>query len=242
MEFCQPYLYSLGVPDSQIPIFVLSGPLVGLVGPPIVAALISACQNRPEKHKPFILLGGLCTILSFLLLAAAQPLGVTLAYQIFSLASSESEATTCHIIAGLSIYTLNFAIQPLQLGLRAAVVDQFVPAQQPTANLWVSRFSALGSVFVTLVGLGYSPTFWELSVLVTSILALLLVLVALTKTTKSASICSKKAKNVEQVSLCAHLSRVLMKARHLPPITRRTCRMQLVSWFAWFFILNYTTA
>ena len=240
--FGVPYLSSLGISDTQMPMFMLSGPLAGLVGPPVVAALSDTCQSPWGKRKPFIFLGGLGTILSFLLLAAARPLAVTLAYSVLDQASPNAATTTSHIIAGLSIYALNFSIQPLQLGLRASVVDHFGPHQQPTANLWISRFSALGSIFVALVGLGYSPAFWHLSIVVTSVLALLLGVVALTNTTKAGSQWSDRGKDAGPISLCTHVSRLLRKARHLPPITRRTCRVQLVSWFAWFLVLNYTSA
>ena len=225
-----------------MPFYVLSGPLAGLVGSPIVAVLSDACQSSWGKRKPFILLGGLGTIVSFWLLAAAKPLAATLANGILGLSSSTAVTTTSQIMAGLSIYALNFSIQPLQLGLRASLVDRFGPHQQPTANLWSSRFSALGSVFVALVGLYYSPAFWDLNAVVTSVLALLLGVVALTKTTKTTSQTSEAGDNAEPVSLRVHISKLFKTARHLPPITRRTCRVQLVSWFAWFLVLNYTSA
>jgi hypothetical protein len=36
-------------------------------------------------------------------------------------------------------------------------------------------------------------------------------------------------------------SSILESIRQLPPLTRRTCRVQLASWFSWFFVLNYTS-
>ena len=224
-----------------MPIFVLSGPLSGLIGPPVVAALIDRCQSPRGKRKPFIFLGGVGAIISLLLLAAAEPLAVTLVNSILHLTSPGAAEVASHILAGLSIYSLNFSIQPLQLGLRASVVDRFSPHQQPTANLCISCFSALGSIFVAAVGLGYSPAFWELSIVVTSMLALVLGVVALTNNTRSRSRRLVNEKDMEPISLGAHFSRLIKKARHLPPITRQTCQLQLVTWFAWFLVLNYTS-
>jgi solute carrier family 45 protein 1/2/4 len=239
--FGVPYLASLGISNTQMPLFVASGPIAGLVGPPVIAALSDACQSPWGKRKPFILLGGLGAILSFLVLATAQPLAETF------VRSTSAARTTSHVIAGLSINSLNFSIQSLQMGLRASVVDQVAPHQQATANLWISRFSSLGSVFVALVGLGYSPAFFDLSMVVVSVLALLLGLVAWTKIPNTAVShhrpgFGRDAEKVTISGLVAHFSRVLRKARHLPPVTRRTCRVQLVSWFAWFLVLNYTSA
>ncbi|KAE9373174.1 MFS general substrate transporter [Stipitochalara longipes BDJ] len=236
-----PYLSSLGVPDGQMSIFVLSGPLAGLIGPPVVAALSDSLNisDISQKRKLFIFVGGLGTILSFLLLAVAEPFALTLHRSLLNVASSNAARTTSQVIAGLSIYALNFSIQPLQLGLRATVVDHFAPDEQPAANLCISVFSALGSVFIALVGLAYKPVFLDLSIVVVSVLALLLGFSALI---------DPPTKLVPQyeaaapISLRAHLSRLLKKARHLPPITRRTCRVQLLSWVAWFLVLNYTSA
>lgn len=228
-----------------MPIFVLSGPLAGLIGPPIVAALSEKSSGRWGRRKPFIFIGGAGTIISFLVLATAESLAVRLDCRIFGSVSSEATKTTSHIIAGLSIYALNFSIQPLSLGLRASVVDCFRPHHQPSAMLWVSRFSALGSVFVALVGLGYSPAFWDLSIVVTSIVAVLLCVVALTNTARLGPqqyLGRGRDGSTGEVSLYDHVFRLIKKARHLPPMTRQTCRVQLVSWFAWFLVLHYTSA
>lgn len=228
-----------------MPIFVLSGPLAGLIGPPVVAALSETCNGRWGRRKPFIFIGGVGTMASFLVLAAAESLAVRLECSILGSASSEGTKTTSHVIAGLGIYALNFSIQPLSLGLRASVVDCFRPHHQPSAMLWVSRFSALGSVFVALVGLGYSPAFWDLSVVVTSILALLLCVVAMTNTARlgpQPCVGRGKDRSTGQVSLYEHVCGLVKKARHLPPMTRQTCRIQLVSWFAWFLVLHYASA
>lgn len=241
----QPYLSSLGVPNTQMPIFVLSGPLAGLIGPPIVAALSETSYGRRGKRKPFIFIGGAGTIASFLVLAAAESLAVRLNCSIFGSISSEATRTTSHVIAGLSIYALNFSIQPLSLALRASVVDCFRPHHQPSAMLWVSRFSALGSVFVALAGLGYSPAFWDLSIVVITILAVLLCVVAFTNTARlgpQQDLGRGRDGITNQVSLYDHIFRLIKKARHLPPMTRQTCRVQLVSWFAWFLVLHYNSA
>lgn len=229
----QPYLSSLGIPDTQMPIFIFSGPLAGLVGPPSVAALSSSYINSWGSRKPLVYLGGLGTMLSFMILATARPLADTLC--------PSAAAETSHVIAGLSIYTLNFSIQPLQLGLRASVIDRFGPHEQFVASLWISCFSTSGSVFITLVALGYSPTFRILSAVVVFILALILCVVAFTDTTKSDPRWLSYGRDAVPVSSRTRISQ-LFRLRRLPPITGRTCKVQLVSWFAWFLVLNYTSA
>jgi solute carrier family 45 protein 1/2/4 len=238
----QPYLSSLGVPDTQLPIYMLSGPLAGLVGPPVIVALSDSCQSRWGRRKPFIFFGGLGTIMSFLVFATAQPLGLALANSIPNPGGHDTAMIASQIIAGISIYALSFSIQPLQLGLRASVVDHFGPNQQPTAHLWISRFSALGSVFIALFGVCYSAVFWDLTLVVTAILSLVLFVVMLTNTAETVPAWSEIEKNAEPTSVYNHLSRLMGTAKNLPPVTQRTCRVQLVSWFAWFLVLHYTSA
>ena len=238
----QPYLSSLGTPASRIPLFVFSGPVAGLIGPPIFAVSSEMCESPLGKRKPFIFLGGLGTILSLLFLGAARPLAEALVHQISSSRSLNAETATCQIVAGLSIYALNFSIQPLQLGLRASVVDHFAPHQQPAANLWISCFSAMGSVTITVVGLIFKPAFWELTVLVTCILGFLMGVVAFTHNAKFDSQRLVRGHDTEPIPLRTYGSRLFTKALHLPPVMRRTCRIQLVSWFAWFLVLHYTSA
>lgn len=227
-----------------MPIFVLSGPLAGLIGPPCVAALSDTDRSLLGKWKPLIFFGGGTTIVSFLLLAAAEPLALSLTYSL-GLSSPNAAGVVSRMIAGVSIYSLNLALQPLQLGLRASVVDNFSPEQQPVANLWINRFSALGSAFVTFVALVYSPVFWNLTIVVASILAMLLGIVAFTITGNHTSPRTRHgdAEFPEpKTTLKWHVSQLLKKASKLPPVTRYTCRVQIVSWFAWFLVLHYTSS
>ncbi|KAI1825402.1 hypothetical protein F4861DRAFT_198774 [Xylaria intraflava] len=235
-----PYLTSLGIPDTQIPLLVISGPVAGIIVPPIVVALSETIESPLGKRKPFIFAGGCGAILSFFFLSAAEPIASSLCYAFSGSYSREKAATATHVIAGLSIYTLNFFIQPLALGLRASVVDYFGPSQQSDANLWIGRFSSAGSIFVALFGLGYSPDFWVLCVAVNTFIGIMLVVVALTKNPNSLGH-EAPADKLNQVTTRAQFVKILNRARQLPPITRWTCKVQLISWVAWFFVLNYTS-
>ncbi|KAI2642186.1 hypothetical protein GGS21DRAFT_293751 [Xylaria nigripes] len=234
-----PYLSSLGIPDSQIPLLVISGPIAGIIVPPIVAALSETIESPLGKRKPFIFAGGAGTILSFLILAAAEPIAASATNMLLG-SGSNTSTTATHLIAGFSMYALNFSIQPLALGLRAAVVDHFGPMQQSDANLWISRFSSMGSIFVALFGLAYSPVFWVLCMVVAAFVGIMLAVVALTGNTGPPGRDSLVKKR-NQGTVRSHFIKMVHRARHLPPITRWTCQVQLVSWVAWFFVLNYTS-
>ncbi|KAJ0124503.1 hypothetical protein J7T55_005841 [Diaporthe amygdali] len=153
----KPYLSSLGFSATQLPFLILSGPLAGLIAPPVFAILSDTCQSRLGKRKPFIFGGGAAVVLSLLLLARAKELGELLST---SFSAAGVNTLLAKTIATISIYCLNFAMQPLYLGIRAWSVDFFLPHQQPVISLWSSRFMSLGSLFVAFVGYGsQKPSF-----------------------------------------------------------------------------------
>ncbi|KAI1433204.1 hypothetical protein GGR50DRAFT_517823 [Xylaria sp. CBS 124048] len=240
-----PHLASLSIPDTLIPLLVISGPVAGILVPPIVAALSENIESPLGKRKPFIYAGGCGTILSFIFLGAAKPIAIGLSHAFGGSDSSEITVTATRAIAGLSIYALNFSIQPLALGLRASVVDYFGPLQQSDANLWIGRFSSLGSISMALFGLSYSPAFWVLCIAVIALIGIMLVAVAVVAATKDTDLPNRevpiKKRNGSRLTTRAHVVKILTRARRLPPITRWTCKVQLVSWVAWFFVLNYTS-
>ncbi|KAK6218312.1 hypothetical protein LQW54_002841 [Pestalotiopsis sp. IQ-011] len=158
----------------------------------------------------------------------------------YATAGMWSGTKVAHVVAGISLYMLNFCIQPLSLGLRASIVDYFDPDEQILVNLWVSCSSVMGSIFVALLALAYSPAFWDLSLVVVGLLSAMLVLVALSHLYRPSALSSSE-QALHPMSIRTQLARTLKAARNLPPVTRWTCSVQLRSWFAWFLVLHYTS-
>ncbi|ETS75360.1 hypothetical protein PFICI_12304 [Pestalotiopsis fici W106-1] len=232
-----PYLYSLGISDSNVPLFLFAGPLAGLIVPPLVAAVGDSFGSPYGKRKPLIFFGGIGVIFSLLAFASISIIVEQLSY---STAAAWSDAKVTHVVAGVSLYMLNFCIQPLSLGLRASIVDYFDPDEQVAVNLWVSCFSVMGSIFVALLALIYSPAFWDLSLVVVALLLAMLIMVAVSQLYRY-PILGVSEPVQRSMSIRSRLSHTLKTARDLPPITRWTCAVQLRSWFAWFLVLHYTS-
>lgn len=205
------------------------------------AILSDSCQSRLGKRKPFIFGGGAAVVLSLLLLARARELG-ELSSTFFS--STGVDTLLAKSIATISIYCLNFAMQPLYLGIRAWSVDFFLPHQQPVISLWSSRFMSLGSLFVAFVGYGsHKPSFESLAFVSAAVLTavLLLILVAAPPDTRMTPGNDHRALVQMPISWHTHACRLMKKIQDLPPITRHVCRTQLLAWFAWFPILQYSS-
>ncbi|KAI0170911.1 hypothetical protein BJ166DRAFT_576267 [Pestalotiopsis sp. NC0098] len=232
-----PYLYTLGISDSNVPLFLFAGPMAGLIVPPIVAAVGDSFDSPYGKRKPLIFFGGVGVIFSLMAFAST---GIIVEQFSYATAGMWSGTKVAHVVAGISLYILNFCIQPLSLGLRASIVDCFDPEEQILVNLWVSCSSVMGSIFVALIALAYSPAFWDLSLVVVGLLSAMLVLVAVSQLYRPSALSSSE-QAPHSMSIRSQLARTLKTARNLPPITRWTCSVQLRSWFAWFLVLHYTS-
>jgi solute carrier family 45 protein 1/2/4 len=160
---------------------------------------------------------------------------------IFHIRSEAAMAPAAKFIAVFAAYTLNIAMQPLNISLRALLMDICPPRQQATASLWIMRLSATGSVLVTSIAFFSSPSFKLLSVVCCTALFLLLALHTL-EARYYYSTEERQSWKLEKGTIRSYVSRVRqlgIKATHMPNITHRVCRTQLFSWFGWFPALFY---
>ena len=213
--------------------------------PPIFAILSDKCRSRFGRRKPFILGSGAVVAASLLLMARAKQLGALLSPS----ADRDDGAGLARAIAGAAVYAINMAMQPLHLGVRALAVDFFPPRQQPIVGLWSSRCSAFGAVFLALVG--YSsrqPSFEALAVVSAAVLAGMVVLVTAAtpiRDSRDAEDCGSgpliSRRSDKALPFASQARRLWEMGRKMPPVTRRACRTQLLAWFAWFPVLQYSS-
>jgi solute carrier family 45 protein 1/2/4 len=105
-----PYLLSLGMSKSLMAMVWIAGPLSGTVVQPYVGMLSDNCRSSWGKRVPFMVFGGLATIVSLLGLAwVREVVGGTLG--LFG-ADKESQGvkTMIIIVAVLWVYLLDFSI------------------------------------------------------------------------------------------------------------------------------------
>ena len=158
---------------------------------------------------------------------------------------STSLQTWVQLAAVFWVYVLNVAIQPLQAGTRAFVVDNCPPSQQAEASAWVSRFSSFGSVFAFLLGSVRLPKwmgdtqFMALSIITTVFLAIVVPLSFLLVLEEGASM--EKASQRSKRSNGAVFWSLLRTVKFMPPKTRLVCKVQFFAWLGWFPFLYYNT-
>lgn len=231
----KPHLHTIGFTNSEIALILLAGPISGLIIPVILAIVGDGSRKFP------IICGGLGVMVALLSLAWAQDIGFLFVLAL-DIRSEAAMVTGAKFVAVFAAYTLNAAMQPLHISLRAIIMDTCPPQQQATASIWIMRLSATGSVLITSIAFFTSPSFKLLSAVCCTALFSLLALHTLEAR------CYYHASEERQSgklgrwtigSFVARTRQLVSKATQLPNTTHRVCRTQLFSWFGWFPALFY---
>ena len=239
-----PYLHSLGFTSALTAIVWLAGPLSGAIVQPLVGAHSDRCVSRFGRRKPYIVGGAIATSLCMLALASVHETVCALS-DWFGFSGSATLQTWVKLAAVFWVYVLNVAIQPLQAGTRAFVVDNCPPGQQAEASAWMSRFSSFGSVFAFLLGSIKLPRwmgdtqFMALTIVMTVVLAIVVPLSFLLVMEDRASM--EKAMQANRRSSQAAFWSLVRTVKFMPPKTTLVCKVQFFAWLGWFPFLYYNT-
>ena len=108
--FSQPYLLSLGISKSLMALVWIAGPLSGTVVQPYVGIRSDNCRISWGKRKPFMVAGGLATIVSLMMLAWTREI-VRLVFRIFGYGPETDLVGLFTILTAVAlVYILDFAI------------------------------------------------------------------------------------------------------------------------------------
>lgn len=140
MTYCTPYLLELGLTKSNISLVWIAGPLSGLIMQPIVGVVADRSTSRWGRRRPFML-GGTVLVSLFLLL-----LGWTKEFVMMFTTDKEAIRRGTILMAVLSIYGIDFAINAVQGSCRGLIVDTLPIPKQQMGSSWASRMVAVGSL------------------------------------------------------------------------------------------------
>ena len=249
MSYGTPYMIGLGIPNSITTLVWLSGPLSGALIRPLFAALSDGTQHPWGKRKPYITGGASFVSLSLLGLACAEDVSHWLTStssshkHMYASGPPKASALTKLLVA-FWVCALNVAIQPLQSGVRALIIDSCPARQQSTAAAWSARFNGLGAVAISASAFAdveaWAPILGETKFKALCVLAVLALGAA------TAPVCALVLDEPSReigarhgaVSLFVRLWRTV---GGLPPVTRQVCKVQFCAFTAWFSVLYYST-
>ncbi|KAG0225062.1 hypothetical protein BGW42_004693 [Actinomortierella wolfii] len=147
MAYGTPFLLQLGLSKSLMSLVWLAGPLSGLVMQPIVGVLSDRCTSRFGRRRPFLAVGVAAVVCSFLCLGWCREI---MAF-VFGQDYAGLDVVTI-LMAVVSIYILDFAINCVQASCRTLIVDSLPSSQQEEAAAWASRLMGLGGIFGYFMG------------------------------------------------------------------------------------------
>ena len=219
----------------------LAGPLAGGLLQPYVGLCSDNCGLAWGRRRPYILGGSLVIVLAMALLA-----------QVVETASAISCLIDLHgaeysirmILAVFAIICINCGIQPVQVGLRALIVDRFHASKQAQANAWAARMTGMGNIFGFLAGVMDLPSI--IPVLGNQFRGLsILTCICLTLT--SGFVCCfvredplhSSGKYRRSSNIFLQFREIAESARTLPNDIRSVCIIQFFSWMGWFPFIFY---
>ncbi|KAI9844341.1 MAG: hypothetical protein M1837_005645 [Sclerophora amabilis] len=243
-----PYLLSLGLSKSLMALVWIAGPISGTLVQPYVGIQSDNCRVSWGKRKPFMVGGAASTIISLLALAWTREIVHGILGVFGADPQSEAVKVVTIIVAVIFVYVLDFAINTVQAGIRAFIVDCAPTHQQEDANAWAGRITGIGSILGYLSGYvdlpKVMPFFGDTQFKILCVIACL----ALGSTVCIASLYIKERDprlegppDKRGGGVVAFFRQVFLSIKRLPPQIRRVCEVQFFAWMAWFPFLFYIT-
>ncbi|KAE9979015.1 hypothetical protein EG328_001144 [Venturia inaequalis] len=242
-----PYLISLGLSKTVLALVWIAGPLSGVLVQPYVGIKSDRSRNKWGKRKPYIIGGGLATVVSLMALAWTREL-VGGILGIFGVGNeSRGAAITVMVLAVFLIYVLDFAINVLQAAIRAFIVDCAPVHQQESANAWASRVCGVANIFGMFCGGVDLPKYLpflgntQFKVLCAIASTSMLVTAAISCTSVQERDPTLEGTPMTDDTLLGLFKDLARSVRRLPPQIMRVCEVQFMAWIGWFPFLFYTT-
>ncbi|KAK2791686.1 hypothetical protein FQN52_004602 [Onygenales sp. PD_12] len=243
-----PYLLSLGMNKSLLAFVWIAGPLTGTLVQPYVGIRSDNCRIRWGKRKPFMIGGGIATIVALLALAWTRDIvGGFLGWFDVPFHSPGVKVTSI-VLATILMYCLDFAINTVQAAIRAFIVDNAPAHQQESANAWASRLTGIGNILGYISGYLDLPRllpffgntqFKVLCTIASLSLGITLLISCLYITERDPRL--EGPPQTDNPGVIAFFKQVFKSIRNLPPQIRKVCEVQLCAWVGWFPFLFYIT-
>ncbi|KAI9845451.1 MAG: hypothetical protein M1838_001732 [Thelocarpon superellum] len=243
-----PYLLSLGLSKSVMALVWIAGPLSGTLVQPYVGIRSDNCRVPWGRRKPFMIGGGLATILSLLGLAWTKDMVHGACGFLGMDVSSEGVKVLTIITAVVLVYVLDFSINTVQAAIRAFIVDCAPTHQQESANAWAGRVTGLGNILGYLSGYVDLPRimpffgntqFKVLCVIASLSLGSTVLISCLSIHERDPRLDGPAADDGGGV--ISFFQQVFRSIKRLPPQIRAVCDVQFFAWIGWFPFLFYIT-
>ena len=236
-----PYLLQLGLSKSKTSFVWLAGPASGMIMQPIIGAITDRSTNRFGRRRPAMLMSAVATG------AAVIMLGWTSEFVgLFVDSGTTKHQNSTIVVAVLSIYALDFAINVVQACGRSLIVDVLPIPKQQLGTAWAARMGATGHILAYMIGqldlvsftpswLGGDSQFKKMTVLSTTFL---LAAVSITSYAVTERVLVRPGGDAN-ASVVGVFFDLWYQTFHLPRRISQICWVQFWSWIGWFPVLFY---
>ncbi|PPJ52332.1 hypothetical protein CBER1_10222 [Cercospora berteroae] len=231
-----PYLQRLSLSKSASAAITISLPLSGSFIGPLSGAISDRLRTRFGRRRPMMFIAMLFSIAFLGLLAWTENL------------VPESNLSGRKAAAVVFTILLSIAVQPVQAGVRALMVDIAPAAEQSRASAYASRIQGAMSIFgffassLTLNSLPGLRKFTQfqclalLNFLTLGGTVLLTCLLIQERDSRRLSLDDEERQGIGEF-----FGRLWRTVKDLPPTIGQACKVQIASWTAWFPFLYYNT-
>ncbi|TAQ85886.1 hypothetical protein B7494_g5796 [Chlorociboria aeruginascens] len=244
-----PYLLSLGLSKSLMALVWIAGPLTGALVQPYVGMLSDRCRSPWGKRKPFMVGGGLATIISLLALSWAREIVGGFLGLFGANPESQGVKTSIIVFAVLWVYCLDFAINTVQAAIRAFILDCAPSHQQESANSMASRAVGVGNIIGYVAGYLDLPKYvWFFGNTQFKVLCVIASLALGSTISLSISTIKERDPRLEppisigKAGIISFFKQVFSSIKRLPPQTRKVCEVEFMAWIGFFPQLFYSSS
>ncbi|KAH8663598.1 hypothetical protein BGZ60DRAFT_411698 [Tricladium varicosporioides] len=244
-----PYLLALGLSKSLMALVWIAGPLSGTLVQPYVGMLSDNCRSRWGKRTPFMVTGAAATIISLVALAWVREIVGGILGLFGADRESHGVKVTIIVIAVLFVYILDFAINTVQAGIRAFILDCAPSHQQEAANSMASRVVGVGNIIGYVAGYLDLPKFmWFFGNTQFKVLCVIACLALGSTVMLSVTTIRERDPRLEgsagkgKGGVLKFFKEVFTSIRRLPPQTRKVCEVQFFAWIGFFPQLFYSSS
>ena len=209
---------------------------------PFVGVLSDKSQCRWGRRRPYIVGGTLAAVSSMLALAYVRQI-----VQMFSLENEYLEQNLVLACAITLVYFLNISIQPVQMGIRALLIENSPQSRQSVTSAWASYLTGVGSILGYISGVvdlprlfsSLSLTQFQLLTIIASCALVFTVSLSCIAVTESNSSAILQTSSIKSAGWRAIVKELKFAFRILPQRILTVYQIQFCAWLAWFPFLYY---
>ncbi|RPA96154.1 MFS general substrate transporter [Choiromyces venosus 120613-1] len=242
MAYCSPYLLSLGLTKSLMSLVWNIGPLSGLITQPVVGVIADRSRSRFGRRRPVMAIGAAAVATALISLGWTK--------EIIGLFFSPGETANTYtiLLAILSIYLVDFAINAVQACCRALIVDTLPIPQQQHGSAWASRMIAIGNIagyfagtvdLMSIFGTTIGDTQFKQLMVLASISLMSCILITCFSVEERVLITRSEAD--EGASALQVFALIWKTMWHLPTGIWDMCVILFWAWIGWFPFMVYST-